>query len=97
MSQLTYEWLNKGHFFLETEEFILAIQDNVIAFRNYRKYIIKGNTDTDACRKFHQDRETIAHITGGCTLMAGTEYNDIHKTASKIIHQEQLRLSKRYP
>ena len=33
----------KGELFPETEGFLIAIQDQVIATKNYQKYIIKGN------------------------------------------------------
>lgn len=89
--QLSYKWLTTGQLFPETEGFVLAIQDNVIATRNYRKYIINETIDTDVCRKCQQSRETIEHITGGCKLLAGTDYTDRHNTAAKIIHQELAR------
>lgn len=86
--QLSYNWLTIGQLFPETEGFILAIQDRVISTRNYRKYIIKDAIDIDTCRRCHQYKETIEHITGGCKILAGTEYTDRHNTAAKIIHQE---------
>lgn len=44
----------------ETEEFVLAVQDQVIATRNYLKYIVKDPTiPTNTCRKCHQFKETI--------------------------------------
>ena len=42
-------WLRKGELFPETEVFMLAIQDQVIATRNYRKFIIK-ELQSDTCR-----------------------------------------------
>ncbi|KAK4883006.1 hypothetical protein RN001_006325 [Aquatica leii] len=87
-TQLSYKWLHSGQLFPETEGFVLAIQDKVIATKNYRKYILKEKIETDTCRKCHQYPETIEHITGGCKLLAGTDYTDRHNTAAKIIHQE---------
>lgn len=37
------KWLHLGEFFPETEGFLLAIQDQVISTKNYRKYILKDN------------------------------------------------------
>ena len=34
-------WLKRGELFPETEGFMIAIQDQIIYTRNYRKYIIK--------------------------------------------------------
>ncbi|KAK4880507.1 hypothetical protein RN001_008653 [Aquatica leii] len=87
-TQLSYKWLHSGQLFPETEGFVLAIQVKVIATKNYRKYILKEKIETDTCRKCHQYPETIEHITGGCKLLAGTDYTDRHNTAAKIIHQE---------
>lgn len=86
-TQLSYKWLTVGQLFPETEGFVIAIQDRVIATKNYRKYIIKENIDSDKCRKCLQFPETIEHITGGCKILAGTEYTERHNTAAKIIHQ----------
>ncbi|XP_031333846.1 uncharacterized protein LOC116163856 [Photinus pyralis] len=86
--ELTYKWLTMGQIYPETEGFILAIQDNVIATRNYRKFIIKEAIESDTCRKCHQTTENIDHITGSCKLLAGTDYTERHNAAAKIIHQE---------
>ncbi|XP_078050794.1 uncharacterized protein LOC144477179 [Augochlora pura] len=84
----TYKWLKNGQLFPETEGFMMAIQDQVIATKNYRKYIIKDNAiENDTCRKCHQTKETIDHIISGCKLMAGQEHVDRHNIAAKIIHQ----------
>nr|QVK45139.1 GST [Pagiophloeus tsushimanus] len=87
--ELSYAWLRKGELHPETEGFTLAIQDQVIATRNYRKYIMKDpNINTDKCRKCQMFPETIDHVISGCKLLAGTEYVKRHDTAAKIIHQE---------
>ncbi|VEN46438.1 unnamed protein product [Callosobruchus maculatus] len=65
----SYSWLQDGQFFPETEGFMLAIQDQVIATMNYMKYIIKDTPITDEnCRKCHQQKETIDHITSHAKL-----------------------------
>ncbi|VEN54308.1 unnamed protein product [Callosobruchus maculatus] len=84
----SYTWLQDGQLFPETEGFMLAIQDQVIATRNYKKYIIKDPSVTnDNCRKCHQQKETIDHITSACKTLAGTEYTARHNSVAKIIHQ----------
>ncbi|KAL4702733.1 hypothetical protein ACJJTC_001478 [Scirpophaga incertulas] len=61
------EWLKRGELFPETEGFMLAIQDEVKATRNYRKHIIKDiNQQTDLCRHYNAASETIQHITSAC-------------------------------
>lgn len=83
----SYHWLHAGQLFPETEGFLLAIQDQVIATRNYQKYILKNVEINDKCRKCHQQSETIDHIVGGCKILVGTEYTERHNTVAKIIHQ----------
>nr|CAI5828319.1 unnamed protein product [Callosobruchus analis] len=88
--QLSYTWLQDGQLFPETEGFMLAIQDQVIATRNYsyKKCIIKDpSVADDNCRKCHQQKETIDHITSGCRALAGTEYIARHNSAANVIHQ----------
>nr|CAH7731196.1 unnamed protein product [Callosobruchus chinensis] len=76
-------WLQDGQLFPETEGFMLAVQDQVIATRIYRKFIIKDPSITDdSCRKCHQQKETIGHITGACRTLAGTEYIARHNSAA---------------
>ncbi|VEN48285.1 unnamed protein product [Callosobruchus maculatus] len=68
----SYTWLQDGQLFPETGGFMLAIQDQVIATRNDKKYIIKDPSITDGnCRKCHQHKETIDHITNGYKALAG--------------------------
>nr|CAI5861928.1 unnamed protein product [Callosobruchus analis] len=84
----SYTWLQDGQLFPETEGFKLAIQDQVIATRNYKEYVIKDPSMTDdSCRKCHQQKETIEHITSACKALAGTEYTARHNSVAKVIHQ----------
>lgn len=86
--QSTYKWLQKGELFPETEGFLLAIQDHVIATKSYQKHILKKKIDDDLCRKCHLQQENVEHIIGGCKILAGTSYTERHNIAAKIIHQE---------
>ena len=90
--ELSYSWLQRGELFPETEGTMIAIQDQVIATRNYRKYIIKeANLQDDSCRRCHLSRETIDHVTDGCRLLVGTDYTERHNDVAKIVHQELVR------
>lgn len=80
-------WLNRGELFPETEGFMLAIQDQVIETKNYRKHIIK-NLPNDTCRKCNSSSETIQHITGACKSIAQTDYKHRHDQVANIIHQK---------
>lgn len=91
----TFQWLRKGELFPETEGFIMAMQDQTIPTRNYRKYIMK-ETDigTDKCRKCNLHSETIEHIISGCPILAGKEYTDRHNNVAKVIHSELTKVIK---
>ena len=79
-------WLKKGELFPETEGFMLAIQDQIIETRNYKKHIIH-DTQIDLCRHCHSASETIQHITGACKSIAQTDYKHRHDQVACIIHQ----------
>ena len=81
-------WLTQGNLFPETEGFMIAIQDQVVCTRNYRKYILKDSTVEDVCRQCQKSGETIQHITAGCTAITHTEYKQRHDQVAKIIHQK---------
>ena len=83
----TVHWLQHGDLYSETEGFIFAIQDQVIATRNYHRFIMKDNT-VDRCRACGVAGETLRHITSGCSSLATTEYLYRHNVVAKIIHQQ---------
>ncbi|KAL1445943.1 hypothetical protein WDU94_010899 [Cyamophila willieti] len=83
----SHNYLRTGLLFPETEGFIVAIQDQVVPTKNYLKYVVKDpGVQDDACRVCKKDRETIQHITGGCSALAATEYKQRHDAVGKIVH-----------
>lgn len=67
---------------------MLAIQDQVIDTRNYRKHIIHDRTmASDMCRQCQNSSETIQHITGACRSLAQSDYKHRHDQVAAIIHQ----------
>uniref|UniRef100_A0A2H1W504 SFRICE_021545 n=1 Tax=Spodoptera frugiperda TaxID=7108 RepID=A0A2H1W504_SPOFR len=73
------EWLKRGELFSETEGFMLAIQDQTIVTRNYRKFIMRDpNQQNDLCQHCNLASETIQHITGACKSLAQTDYKHRH-------------------
>ena len=81
-------WLKKGELFPETEGFMLAIQDQTIDTKNYRKHIIRDLTlQSDLCRHCHSASETIQHITGACRSITQTDYKHRHDQIAAIVHQ----------
>lgn len=82
-------WLSRAGLFSETEGFVIAIQDEVIPTKNFKKYIMNDPlVRDDRCRLCHGYKENIAHILSGCTKLAGTEYTHRHNQVAKIIHQK---------
>jgi hypothetical protein len=89
------QWLTRGYLFPETEGFIIAIQDQVVATRNYLKYIVKDpNTSDDKCRRCGTMQETVQHILAGCTMLAQTAYKNRHDNVGKIVHQQLIKYYK---
>jgi hypothetical protein len=80
-------WLVRGDLFSETEGFMVAIQDRVIATKNYRRYILHEEID-DRCRKCNVVGETIEHVIAGCRALAVTAYLSRHNDVAKIVHQQ---------
>ena len=62
--------------FPETEEFMTAIQDQVVVTKNYRKAVIKKEGIEDKCRRCESSGETIQHIC--CAQLAPEEYRKGH-------------------
>ncbi|XP_053691501.1 uncharacterized protein LOC128740015 [Sabethes cyaneus] len=80
-------WLVRGDLFSETEGFRVAIQDRVIATKNYRRYILHENIE-DRCRKCNVVGVSIEHVIAGCQALAETAYLNRHNTVAKIVHQQ---------
>lgn len=96
--EMSNRWLTDGSVFSETEGFMLAIQDEVIATRNYMKHIIKcPNAPEDRCRRCGSPGETIDHIISACPTLTQSDYLKRHNNVAKIIHLELLKYYKVTP
>lgn len=85
----SHAWLTYPGLFPETEGFVLAIQDQVIATRNYRRFIMNDPTVvTDKCRRCSRATESIQHIISGCPHLANSDYKHRHDQVAKIIYQK---------
>ncbi|KAI5731489.1 hypothetical protein M8J77_010820 [Diaphorina citri] len=80
-------YLRRGELYPETEGFITAIQDSVIATKNHQKYIFKSISD-DKCRLCKEKSETIEHVIGSCSILANIEYLNRHNQVAKIIYSQ---------
>ncbi|KAL0266343.1 UNVERIFIED_CONTAM: hypothetical protein PYX00_008916 [Menopon gallinae] len=74
--------------FPETEGFACAIMDQVLATKNYLKFIVKDGTHDDRCRRCLQAPETIQHVIGSCPKLSQTDYKHRHDQVAKIVHQK---------
>lgn len=85
--QLSLEYLKRGYLAVETEGSILAIQDQVVATRSYRKHICHLSVDSELCRLCHSTTESIQHLISGCSYLASRDYLTRHNHVAKIFHQ----------
>jgi len=72
------KWLIKADLFAETEDFLTAIQHQVVLTRNYNKYILKRPDTDELCRRCGKESETIQHVIAACEQLAATEYVKRH-------------------
>jgi hypothetical protein len=78
-------WLSKGDLKAETENEIIAAQDQAIQTEYYATKIL--NTETDnKCRLFQQFDETIDHITSACPILAKEQYIKRHDRVCAQLH-----------
>lgn len=81
-------WLEHGNLFLEAEVLICAIQDQVIATRSYRRYIINDNSADNVncrlCGEVNDTMNTLWMIVG----TADRNYTNRRNNADRIIHRE---------
>ena len=68
--------------------FLIAIEDQVILTRNYKKYILKQPDTDELCRRCGKGLETIQRITAACEQLAPTEYVNRHDGLAKVIYQK---------
>lgn len=86
------KWLQNGKLHPESEGFVQAVQDQVIATRAHRKFIL-GEEVCEKCRLCNENIESIQHLTAGCSVLAPTSYLRRHNNVAKIIH---LALRRKY-
>ena len=81
----TNQWLTSSGLKAETEELIIAAQDQSLATRLYHSNFIKDSTDP-LCRMCGKFDESADHIISVCPEHAKTEYNQRHDNAASYIH-----------
>ena len=70
----------------ETEGMILAAQGQDLR-TNYVKFRIDHSCVSPKCRMCGDKDETVWHVLGECSRLAGTEYKRWHDIVARIIHR----------
>jgi len=69
---------------IETENLILAAQDQALNTKYYNASILGGSDPS--CRLCGSHIETVAHIVSGCSTLAGTLYKKRHDEVGRRLH-----------
>jgi len=81
----TFLWLSKGDLKAETENEIMAAQDQALQTKYYVTKIL--NTETDSkCRLCQQFDETIDHIISACPILGKEQYIKRHDSVCAQLH-----------
>ena len=78
-------WLSKGDLKAETENKIVAAQDQALNTKYYATKILHTEMDSK-CRLCQQLDETIDHIISACPILAKKQYVKRHNRESAQIH-----------
>ena len=81
----TWQWLRRGELKKETEEVIMAAQDQALRAR-YIQRGIDGTNISHKCRKCNQKDETINRIGTECPAIAQNQYKKRHDTVARAVH-----------
>ena len=89
-SDQCWAWLQNGDLKRETENLIVAVQN-----QNIRASLVKANIDKSRgdslCRVCRKVYERIDHIVSGCSKLAQKEYKRRHDNLGKIVHWKLAR------
>ena len=69
----SYRWLKSGYIKGETENKIVAAQDQAISTKSFKNKILKEENESK-CRLCKQHEETVDHLTSGWPILAKNEY-----------------------
>ena len=84
---LSLAWLKSPTLRPETEGFVIAAQDQVVATRNYMAHVSRViSADQDRCRACNAQGETLDHVLGFCPPLARTAYITRHNRVVQSVH-----------
>ena len=78
-------WLKSAGLKSETEDLIVAVQDQALKTKYMQAKIIK-NTADPKCRICGRFQETVHHIVSGCPELSKTEYVHRHNKVAAYVH-----------
>ena len=81
----THQWFSRSSLKGETEDFILAAQDQSLATRMYQAKVLKNRAD-QRCRICTHSEETIDRMILGCPKIVNIEYFQRHERVAKFMH-----------
>ena len=81
----THQWFSSSSLKGETEDFILAAQDQSLATRMYQAKVLKNRAD-QRCRICTHSEETIDRMILGCSKIVNIEYFQRHERVAKFMH-----------
>ena len=79
-----HQWLRSAGHKAETEEFIVAVQDQSLFTRNYQASILHNGADL-RCRFCNTSTKTTDNLISGCTILAPNEYTNRHNPVEQYI------------
>ena len=82
----SWGWLRNGDLKKEIEGMILAAQGQGLRI-NYVKFRMDHDCVSRKCRMCDDKNETMWHVIGECSKLAGTEYKRRHDNVARIIHR----------
>ena len=85
-SKTSWDWLKKGYLKKETENTIVAAQDQALCTRNLRN-MVYGESVQSICCVCDAADEAVANIVSECSKLAQKEYKQvIHDNVAKMFH-----------
>ena len=89
-SDQCWAWLQNGDLKRETENLIVAAQNQSIRTNLFKAKIAKSQGDS-LFRVFRKVDESIDHIASGCSKLVQKEYKRRHNNLGKIVHWKLVR------
>ena len=87
----SFAWLEGKRLTSLIESRVMALQEQEIAVKTIRKEIWKEQLEDVMFKVCKKDRETVAHIMCGCSVLLQTEYLKIHNGMLRAIYYQLLQ------